>query len=869
MKLETQLHTVFLLIGPSGSGKTYFTENYLVPGLKDKFGERIHPNIQHISSDRIRQDILGNHILTKYDDEMIYVSEQAFDVLFNRLNNVTSYPVNAEFVIVDTTGLSAEFRNKVVQAAKKNLYNIEAIIFDYKDREEYFKHSDNINKRVTYKHIRKLRDGYKEIRAKDFTKIHKVKQKEFWDLKIEITNLDLYKRCLADPHVNEYPIIADIHGCYDQFEELLTKLNFEIKNGNIINLDKEKPNRKIVLAGDIINKGPDSEGIIDLIYSNRDMFVLVKGNHENFVSKHMRGEIKGGPSEEFIKEYFDTCYSITNSITREKFLKLVDDSVPFFKHKNFIVTHVPCKKKYLGKLDKNSYFSQIKHRIKRDDEFESIEEYTKHMEGSLSYIKEEAVRNHPYHIFGHYPLRRWLRIKNKLGIDTGCVHGNKLTAAIINNSWSKPFIVDVKNETTYKETMLPNLWGGRKIREVNLDDLEVEDKIRIRKLAENKVNFISGTMSPSDKNEECLESLDTAFDYYRSKGQKKVMLQPKYMGSRCNIYLHREDLDQCYAVSRNGYKIRSFDDRNLTPLFKKLQKEQFDKMLDEKVLIRIIDSELMPWRAIGAGLIDRQFDLVRKAIESELKLLEENGFEYELGQFIGNEDFQDFLEEVETVSKKDLIKKYGHHNYSTFNNLKDLEWTSIETQARLLETYQHQVKIYGGEGELHFKPFSVLKDIFENGTEINYISNNHENEALFTEVSNDEYLIVNLDNEESIEKAKKWYEKITKNEEMEGVVVKPQYVYVPMVAPFLKVRNSNYLTIVYGYDYKKPSKHERLLKQKSINSKIRTSINEWEIGRNLLNIPYNEISKTNKEYINLCAEMVVEEGREKTIDPRL
>ena len=139
MKIRTQLHTVFMLIGPTECGKSTFAKNILIPQLEYSLPEKnFYANVQYLSSDSIRQEILGRDY-DKYDEIMMESSGQAFSLLGEKLKMVTSYPVNAEFVVVDTTGLSLEFRNSVKKKKKKNHYNIEVIVFDYKDREEYYR----------------------------------------------------------------------------------------------------------------------------------------------------------------------------------------------------------------------------------------------------------------------------------------------------------------------------------------------------------------------------------------------------------------------------------------------------------------------------------------------------------------------------------------------------------------------------------------------------------------------------------------------------------------------------------------------------------------------------------------------------------
>ena len=133
--IKTQTHTIIMLVGPSGSGKSAFAKNVLIPGLEKPIDptKNFKPNVQYISSDNIRRELLGFQA-DKFDSIMTESSDQAFKLLFTKLDMVTSYPVNAEFIIVDTTGLSEPFRNQVLDVAEKNNYNIDAIIFDYKKK---------------------------------------------------------------------------------------------------------------------------------------------------------------------------------------------------------------------------------------------------------------------------------------------------------------------------------------------------------------------------------------------------------------------------------------------------------------------------------------------------------------------------------------------------------------------------------------------------------------------------------------------------------------------------------------------------------------------------------------------------------------
>ena len=130
----------------------------------------------------------------------------------------------------------------------------------------------------------------------------------------------------------------------------------------------------------------------------------------------------------------------------------------------------------------------------------------------------------------------------------------------------------------------------------SFENLEFDDKMQVVRHARNKVNFISGTMSPGGANLEhrTLEDLREAFEYYKSKGIEEVMLQKKYMGSRANMYLFPKEIEKSYMTSRNGFVIRKLD---LKPLYQKMLDTIPKSILMDDTHLVIIDGELMPWSA--------------------------------------------------------------------------------------------------------------------------------------------------------------------------------------------------------------------------------------------------------------------------------
>jgi predicted kinase len=860
VKLKFKPHTMILLVGPTESGKSTFAKEVLIPGLSYiKEDSNFKMNVQYISSDEIRRELLG-YDYDKHDSIMLESSELAFDLMYKKINVVTSFPINAEFVVIDTTGLSELFRQDMMEIAKNNNYNLDVVVFNYKDMKDYYE-SDK-NKRLIVNHVTRLRrDVLKDLRSSDYNNIYSIKKKNFLldgkvneDYKVEVSDLDYYASHFL-PSEYEYSIIGDVHEQVETLKELLVKKKF-IFEGNQIVGNERHDNVRVVLVGDWIDKGNNTEEMINFLLENEDYFYLVKGNHENFVYKYLKGD-KGalGVDKEILNNQFTSVKTlINNEELKNKFYGLVEKSKVFYAYKgtgskSFYVTHAPCENKYIGKLDNFSIKKQLRFSISREENLES----------QLKFIKDEGVFNFPYHVFGHVATQEGFKLLNKISIDTGSVYGNKLTSVSFNSN--KSFFYSAVSNLELVEK-LDHIFKA-KPKSVNLKDLDRDDLKKLYFAADNKINYISGTMAPADKDleNEVLESLEKGLDYFNKKGVKKVILQPKYMGSRCNIYLNK-NIEESFAVSRNGYKIKRVD---LTEVYELLTVKFGKYMEDNHIKLLILDGELLPWSVLGEGLIENSFKPVEVAVGKEISLLNKYNFEKNFDELNDLYEESGFKFDRNQVNKKELSKKYGDKDYSTFKSLEGYKHVHNDVKENMWKVFKEQVELYGESSETRFSCFNILKIVKEDNTE-EYFEGDAE--ELFKFVSEDEYVVINLDNEEDLTKAREFYETLTVEKKMEGVVIKPLVEKVG-VLPFMKVRNEKYLTIVYGYDYKLPHKYGKLLNQKSINMKVNTSLKEHELGKAMLRIKRDDIHDKNEEFKQIVANLLFEVKKESTIDPRL
>lgn len=861
MEIRTRVHTIYLLVGTTECGKSTFAREVLLPQLGLEAPDRgLRANVQYLSSDGMRQELLGN-AYDKYEQVMLEASSHTFQLLFERLRLVTSFPINAEFVVVDSLGLADDFRSKVREIARENHYRVEVILFDYRRREDYY--ASERSKKLISSHLTRLRRDVLPVLSREgYDAIHKVRAKDFYDppakqpnadYRITVENWADYAE-LALPRDRDYIVVGDVHECVPELQALLRDYGYQLEAGRLIPGDQALRSQ-IVLVGDWIDKGKRTREIVEFLYDNRDRFLLVTGNHENFVYKYLKGEIQGADPDT-LRDYFDSISVLAEDPALfAKFAELAERSRPFYRliggeGPSFYVTHAPCRNKYIGKLDAVSIRHQRNFRLDRE----------RPIEEQLNFLRQDAVGNHPFHLFGHVAAKQAFRIKNKLHLDTGCAHGNQLTAVRIAG---RPFFKGRKSDTAAIADALPVLF--REEKKVSLQDLDDEGVRRLRYCSKHRINFISGTMSPADKDEAAdeLESLRKGLDYFKDRGVNEVVLQPKYMGSRCNVYLYREP-EACYAASRNGYKIQSVD---LTPVYERLLGKFGPYMEEAGVEALVLDGELLPWKALGDGLIERQFRPIGKALETELAFLREHGFEKALGQLFKDYEASGFEQDRHRLPKAELNGKYGSHLYQNYKAVREIReaYVPLERHEEAYQVYRRQLELYAGEAEHEYKPFAILKEVLLSGEERLPQGLTSEMYRFLTE---DECAVIDLREPDAYERAQRYYARMTVEQGMEGIVVKPEREERGAV-PYLKVRNPGYLSIIYGYDYRFPRKYAKLMKQKNIASKLRVSAAEHRLGRQLLEIPLQEISPQNEAYLQIAANLLFEAAQEKEIDPRL
>jgi len=215
----------------------------------------------------------------------------------------------------------------------------------------------------------------------------------------------------------------------------------------------------------------------------------------------------------------------------------------------------------------------------------------------------------------------------------------------------------------------------------------------------------------------------------------------------------------------------------------------------------IIDGELMPWSTLGQGLIEQ-------------------------------------------YSSKLWIYK----------NIANLALNSTEG----LEETEEVLSYFSSQEDPYFLPFSILKVEYED--RIEYPEWEWDMVSIKEKLQVEKYITIPSDD---FDKASQFFNELTVNQHLEGIVIRPLLSKDRHLIPYLKVRGKEYLRLIYGPDYLSQSNLERLIRNKNIQHKLNLSIKEWREGFNMIS------SSSSEDRLASIVELLGHLDEEKALDPGL
>jgi len=260
--------------------------------------------------------------------------------------------------------------------------------------------------------------------------------------------------------MQRYDIIGDVHGCYDELQELVQLLTLRQQDDVRLAAGSKTPSdddtsRTLVFVGDLVDRGPRTPDVLryvmNLVASGKGL--CVRGNHDDKLLRYLQGKrvtVNNG-LETSIAQLEQTSPAFRDSV--RDFLA----SLPYYLMLNdgtLIVAHAGLEERLHDEAmnprvmknpqksgAKNPQTSGAKNSqtsgAKNPQTSGAVRAFT--LYGSTTGETDEYglpvrlnwaadYKGTPAIVYGHTPVREPHWQNNTINIDTGCVFGGRLTA---------------------------------------------------------------------------------------------------------------------------------------------------------------------------------------------------------------------------------------------------------------------------------------------------------------------------------------------------------------------------------------------------------------------------------------------------------
>ncbi len=190
-------------------------------------------------------------------------------------------------------------------------------------------------------------------------------------------------------------VIGDVHGCYDELQDLLSAAGASLSR------------HRIILVGDMINKGPKSFQVLKWVRDNGVETVI--GNHELRFLKGLRQDQSLSPSLKELKSHLGHQLDL--------WMGWLDSIPSFIKDKAFWVVHAGFQPGVPPESTPRSVLATIR----------TWEGASKPMYRPGAPAWHDFYKGKNPVFYGHWALQGVHVNNNTYCLDSGCVYGKSLT----------------------------------------------------------------------------------------------------------------------------------------------------------------------------------------------------------------------------------------------------------------------------------------------------------------------------------------------------------------------------------------------------------------------------------------------------------
>lgn len=207
-------------------------------------------------------------------------------------------------------------------------------------------------------------------------------------------------------------VVGDIHGCLEEFREMVSLLNLSEHD-------------HLISVGDLVDRGPDSCGVVRQIQDLPCRVTLVMGNHESKHERFRRGnpvkdphgelrEISQGLNNRDIKFLESAQLAVRLSVEGREYTVVHAGIPPYLKHIPETNPQTARDHKWLTMV---RYVNPLGNPVSLGAETDQDKFWTEVYDGRFGTV-----------IYGHQPGQDVVYGKHSIGIDLACCFGGHLCA---------------------------------------------------------------------------------------------------------------------------------------------------------------------------------------------------------------------------------------------------------------------------------------------------------------------------------------------------------------------------------------------------------------------------------------------------------